>query len=138
MKVHFNTFFRGVILVLLISLAWSLWAGAQTITNQSKASETNAGSAPGKGLEHPDGRYVTFGLERVEPLRRFAILGEPLWKYIASLIYILLAFYVSKLIDLVTCVWLKKLAARTETKLDDFLLELLHGPIKVVVFVLFL
>jgi MscS family membrane protein len=38
----------------------------------------------------------------------------------------------------VTLVWLKRLAARTETELDDLLLELLHGPIKVVVFVILL
>ena len=37
-----------------------------------------------------------------------------------------------------TRVWLKKLAARTQTRLDDLLLELLRGPVKVVAFVIFL
>src|SRR5439155_6463237 len=61
-----------------------------------------------------------------------------LWKYLASLIYILLAFYVWKLIDFVTRVWLKKFAARTGVRLHDLLLNVLEGPIKIVVFVLFL
>ncbi|MGC3957658.1 MAG: hypothetical protein QM813_06825 [Verrucomicrobiota bacterium] len=48
-------------------------------------------------------------------------------KYLASIIYILLAFYVSKLLDYIINVWLKRLAAKTDTKYDDILLELLRG-----------
>ena len=61
-----------------------------------------------------------------------------LWKYLFSLIYIFLAFYVSKLLDYLTRVWLKKWAERTETKFDDLILDLLNGPVKVVAFMIFL
>jgi len=42
------------------------------------------------------------------------------------------------LLDHLTRVWLKKWAARTQTRFDDLLLDLLNGPIKVVAFVIFL
>src|SRR6185369_9259871 len=61
-----------------------------------------------------------------------------LWQYCASLIYIFLAFYISKLLDFLTRVWLKKWTSKTETQFDDLLLDLLNGPIKVVAFVIFL
>ena len=140
MKLKFNTCFRWILAFLLISAAWSLWAAAQTNSTTVPATElkTNqpAGLTPeAKQLEQ---RYLTFGLDRLPALREIHFLGEPLWKYIASLIYIFLAFYIAKIFDLIAFVWLKKFAQKTETKLDDLLLELLRGPIKVIVFVIFL
>ncbi len=138
MKVKFDSLFRGLMLGLLLTLAWGLCAGAQPTTNSASVAATNKPSALVRSVEQLDQHYLTFGLDRIAPLRESMLLGQPLWKYLASLIYVLLAFYVSRFIDLVTRVWLKKLAASTETKLDDLLLELLKGPIKVVVFVLLL
>ncbi len=138
MKVKFDSLFRGLMLGLLLTLAWGLCAGAQPTTNSASVAATNKPSALVRSVEQLDQHYLTFGLDRIAPLRESMLLGQPLWKYLASLIYVLLAFYVSRFIDLVTRVWLKKLAARSETKLDDLLLELLKGPIKVVVFVLLL
>ena len=138
MKVKFDSLFRGLILCLLLTLSWGLWAGAQPTTNSASVAATNKPSALVRSVEQLDQHYLTFGLDRIALLRESTLLGQPLWKYLASLIYVLLAFYVSRLIDLVTRVWLKKLAASTETKLDDLLLELLKGPIKVVAFVLLL
>ena len=116
----------------------SLWASAQTATNLTTVAATNQSSLLLREVEQLDGHYLTFGLDRIQTLKASVVLGEPLWKYIASLIYILLAFYASKLIDYVTRVWLKKLTARTQTKPDDLLIELLHGPVKVVAFVVLL
>jgi small-conductance mechanosensitive channel len=81
--------------------------------------------------------WLTFGLDRVPWLRR-TILAIPLWQYAASLIYIFLAFYVSKLSDYLITGWLKRWARRTKRRFDDFLLELLHWPIKVIAFVVLL
>jgi MscS family membrane protein len=127
-----------VVVFLVATLAWSIWATAQTATNQPVLSTSNQPSALVRHVERLEGHHLTFGLDRLEPLRELKLLGEPLWKYLASLLYILLAFYVSKLIDVVIGVWLKKLAARTQTQVDDLLLGLLHGPVKVVAFVVFL
>ncbi len=147
MKVKFQTFFRAVMGLMLVVLLWSAWAGSPPRTNlappvaESKE-EGQAGSPSPKetaaSRQIKEAHYLTFGLDRVPLLQEREILGEPLWKYTASLIYILLAFYVAKIIDRLACVWFKKLAERTETRLDDLLLQLLHGPIKVLVFVLFL
>ncbi len=138
MKVKFDSLFRRLMQCLLLTLSWGLWAGAQPTTNSASVAATNKPSALVRSVEQLDQHYLTFGLDRIAPLRESMLLGQPLWKYLASLIYVLLAFYVSRFIDLVTRVWLKKLAASTETKVDDLLLELLKGPIKVVVFVLLL
>lgn len=81
--------------------------------------------------------WLTFGLDRVPGLG-YEVLGNPLWQYLAFLIYVALAFYASKLLDALIQHRLQKWAARTQTKLDDLLLELLRGPIKVVAFVVFL
>jgi MscS family membrane protein len=138
MRIKFEPAFRGVMLFLLITLVLSLWAGAQTNTNQVSKTTTNQPSALVRMVERSQEHPLTFGLDQVTVLRETTFLSEPIWKYLASLIYLALAFYVSKLIDWVTQVWLKRLAARTATELDDVLLGLLHGPIKVIAFVVLL
>jgi MscS family membrane protein len=130
-----------LLIVLAISTACSLWpALAQTNTNAVPAAEThtNHPSVTANELQRLDRHYLTFGLDRLPVLREAHFLGEPLWKYIASLIYIFLAFYIAKFLDLVAFVWLKKFAEKTETKIDDLLIDLMHGPIKVILFILFL
>jgi|GEM_PF-468510 Small-conductance mechanosensitive channel len=82
--------------------------------------------------------HVTFGLDRIESLERIKFFRIPLWQYCASLIYIFLAFYISKFLDFLTRVWLKRWAEKTTTKLDDMSLEMLNGPIKVISFVILL
>lgn len=81
--------------------------------------------------------WLSFGLDRVPGLD-FQVMGNPLWQYLASLIYIVLAFYVSKLLDYIIQVQLKKWAARTQTRFDDLVLDLLHGPVKIIAFVVLL
>lgn len=137
MKLRFDIIYRLGLAVLLGTLLWSLWANAQQTspTNAPAAAKTNLVE---KAFSRLDEYTVTFGLEKIDFLRENHLLGEPYWKYIASLIFIFLAFYFSKLLDFVVNSWLKRLAARTETQFDDLLLELLHGPVKVVTFVIFL
>ncbi len=144
MRLKLEWGFRGFMALLLIALLWSLWAGAQTNTNQAPAEPVGTNHpvthvpAATNVFGHLDQQYLTFGLDRIDLLRDTRLLGEPLWKYIASLIYVFLAFYVAKLFNLITFVWLKKVAARTETQLDDLLIELLHGPVKIILFVVLL
>jgi MscS family membrane protein len=80
---------------------------------------------------------MTFGLERMSWLH-FQVLNIPIWQYIAALIYIFLAFYVSKLLDYVIQVQLHKLVKKTQTKFDDLLLNLVRGPVKIICFVVLL
>jgi MscS family membrane protein len=138
MRLRFDPLFRTGVVFLLATLAWSLWAGAQTTTNQSAVVLTNPPTALLLGVERFEQHHLTFGLDRVAPLRDVKLLGEPLWKYLASLFYILLAFFAARFVDIASRVWLKRLAAKTQTELDDLLLGLLHGPVRVLTFVLFL
>jgi len=85
----------------------------------------------------PNGEWLTFGLDRITLLQG-RLLGEPLWKYVASFLYILLTFYGSKLLDWLITHRLKRWAEKTETQFDDLLIDLLHGPVKVVSFVILL
>src|SRR5437667_985756 len=124
MRLKLDYFFRGFLAFLLLTLAWSVWAGAQTATNRPP-SGTNEPSPLVRRFEQLDQHYVTFGLDRIELLKENTFLGEPLWKYAASLIYILLALLASKLIHLATHGWLKKVTARTGIKFADVLLDLL-------------
>jgi len=142
MKRKFDLVFRGYVFALAVLLLWSVWSVAQTNTTPSSiGTNSAAASAPGKPDKEAakSGRFhLTFGLDKIEVLNTAAPFGEPLWKYIASLIYTFLAFYVSKLLDYLTRVWLKKFTDRTKTQLDDLLLGLLNGPVKIVSFVVFL
>ena len=141
MKLKHRLIYRAGWLALLFTLGWAIWVNAQ---EPSATNGTTTIRLPGKTntvervLARLDECQVTFGLDRVEFLEVNTLFGEPLWKYAASLIFILLAFYVSKLLNFIVNSWLKRWAQRTETKFDDLLLELLHGPVKVVAFVIFL
>ncbi|SPE61027.1 MscS Mechanosensitive ion channel [Verrucomicrobia bacterium] len=143
MKVKFEPLFRGYILLAAVVLIWSLWAGAQTATNHpatntAQGATNNRPSVLVTEVERLESHPLTFGLNRVQVLREIQLLGEPLWKYLASLIYILLAFYVSKLIDLVVGARLKKLRIISSSHRRSLILDMLHGPIKVVAFVVLL
>src|ERR1051325_2508999 len=143
MKAKFEWFFRAYCVVLALLLGWAVWASAQPAkTNPPTATETNSlGGLEKKltdleiALEEHD---LIFHFDKVDALRSFTVFGQPLWKYLSSLVFIFLAFYISKLLDFLTGVWLKKWAERTETRFDDLLLEALRGPVKVIAFVIFL
>jgi MscS family membrane protein len=72
------------------------------------------------------------------PFLEYHFWGNELWKYLFSLVYIFLAFYISKFLDYLTRVWLKRWTDQKQTKVDDLLLDLLNGPVKVVFFMIFL
>lgn len=96
MKLRFETVFRGYIFVLVALLFWSIWANAQSnVTNTTPAGTAAKTNLLAKKLGKIDEHYVTFELDRLELLRENTFLGEPLWKYAASAIYIPLAFCVS-------------------------------------------
>jgi MscS family membrane protein len=81
--------------------------------------------------------WLTFGLNRVVWLQG-SLLGNPLWQYLAAIIYVVLALYAAKLVDYLVQVQLRKLVEKTETEIDDLMLDLAHGPVKVIAFVVLL
>lgn len=132
MKWRFQWLYRLGLAALFVVAVWSVWAGVQ------EPAVTNTPPAAGTVMATNKFQALTFGLDNVAALNQHTFLEQPLWKYLASLIYIVLAFVVAWLLDWFVNGWLKRLAAKTETKYDDLLLELLRGPVKVVAFVIFL
>lgn len=151
MTKNFQNVFRSLLALLLGVLIWSVWRSAAetNLTTEAAAGLTVIANHPGgtnrvaatdkpalvKEFASPD---WIISLAQDWPFLRYHFLGNELWKYIFSLIYIFLAFYVSKFLDYLTRVWLKKWADQTESKLDDLLLQLLNGPVKIISFVIFL
>jgi MscS family membrane protein len=119
--------------LLLLGCCWMVCDSLAAQTNANKVSVTNVPSALLRDVERL--QPVTFNLDQFAPLRDNTFLGEPLWKYLASLIYVLLALYAAKLVDWITRIWLKRVTSGRQGSLDEVLLDLLHGPIKVVIFV---
>ncbi len=105
-------------------------------TNATTVVVSNAPAVVVAGNRGED-TWLTFGLNRVGFLQ-VKVLGNPLWQYIASFIYIILALYVSKLLDRIIQVQLRRWAQRTSTKLDDLILELVRGPVRIISFVILL
>ncbi len=81
---------------------------------------------------------LSFADEHLAFLWQQTFFGQPLWKYVASLIFIALAFIVARLLNYIANHWLKRIAARTKSKYDDLILELVRGPVEVVAFVILL
>ena len=115
--------------ILVLGAATPVAAQLETAPEAS-APPPSAAAAPPPGLE-------SFGLDHVEALQ-VNFLGNPLWQYLAGLLYVALAFVAAKLVDYVMQVQLRKLAAKSQTQIDDLLLEVVRGPVKVVAFVFFL
>ena len=146
MKRSLETIFRTFVILLLAVVLWSVWrAEAQTNQDATAAAVVVAGVtnvAPGNiVMAGHQSAAMPDWVERVTadfPVLNHRFLGNEAWKYLFSLIYVFLAFYVSKLLDFLTRVWLKRWAERTKTKFDDLILDLLNGPVKVVSFVVFL
>lgn len=130
---RFQWVYRFVLIALMTVAGWAVWAELQ-----GKGNAPASPAAADNSSNGTDMHTLTFNFDHVDFLREHDVLGQPLWKYLASLVYILLAFYTAKLLDYIVNVWLKRWASRTETKYDDLLLELLHGPVKVVTLVIFL
>lgn len=81
--------------------------------------------------------YLTFGLNHVPGLR-FELFSIPLWQYAASIIYVILAMYFARFLDWFVRKYIQRLTKKTETRIDDVMLELLHGPVRVISFVFLL
>lgn len=151
MKWKIENIFRAFVILLLGILLWTVWqAEAQPNNTSAPAPATEAAAAapaadasggketaPPKKPKAGPPQWV-LKLTAKYPALETEYLENPLWKYLFSLIYIFLAFYVSKFLDYATRVWLKRLAEKTRTQFDDLILELLNGPVKIVAFVIFL
>jgi len=103
----------------------SVWAGGDA-TNMASVTSINASNV-----------WLTFGLNRIERLQG-NFLDNPVWEYLATIVFIGLAIYAAKLVSFLIQYKMRKLAGKTATRIDDLMLDLSHGPVKVIVLVVFL
>lgn len=152
MRSHLKKSYWGFLFLLCSTLVWSVWSQAAE-DSDTKASNTapavastpasvtitatGGTKAASVATHHETPEWIEKLAEKAHFLK-WTLWGNELWKYIFSLIYIFLAFFISKLLDYLTRVWLKKWAEKTTTQFDDLVLELLNGPVKVVAFMIFL
>jgi len=133
-----RTFFENLLkLTLLIPaslICCSLWAQAQPVADALAPIDPETVVI----VPAPPKVWLTFGLDRLAPLRYAPFAEIPLWQYLSSLIYIFLAFYVSRVCDAFISSRVKKWAEKTTTKLDDMLVDLLRGPVRIISFVILL
>lgn len=81
---------------------------------------------------------LTFGLHHVSFLQREMPKGIRLWLYPASILYVLLALWASRFIDRFVHNSVRRWATRTKTQLDEVMMKLIDGPVKVICFVILL
>jgi len=133
MKFRFEYLYRFGLVVLLIVAFWSVWANAQpsTVTNTPPVVSEET-------LSTNESPALTFGFDNIGYLRSHKFIGQPLWKYPASLTYIVLAFWVAWFLDFGLGAWLRRFSIKSKAKYDELLLKLLRGPVKIVAFVILL
>ena len=92
-------------------------------------------SAPVRVRAHYWGKLFTFGLDKVEGLQP-KVLGNPLWKYVASAVYIILALVAVTLADLLTRILLKRWASAGKTEFGLLVIDLFKGPVRLIAFII--
>lgn len=111
---------------------------AQSIMAQSNGGPTRTTAPLPASTPVAEGAtWLTGWLEQSQWLQ-VQWLGNPLWQYVAALLYIVVAFYASKLVDFIFRVQLKQFTARTKSSWDDLLVDLVRGPVKLITFVILL
>jgi MscS family membrane protein len=112
---------RQHLLALLGGATFCATVGAQESTNQTAVIRVQP----------------SFGLNAIEPLQH-PLMGYPLWQYLASFLWIILAFVSAAVVDFLMTHQLRRLAAKTKTDLDERFLELAHKPVKILIALLLL
>ena len=144
---HLLTFWTAGFAGLLVWCVWSTALAADETASTTSSNSTNTVVAPAARAQELAQRLIgrefienhrselSFGLDRIEFLQT-PLLGVPRWEYLASLVYILIAFYASKTLDWFIKNRLKAWAEKTSTRWDDILVSLADGPVKLVTFVI--
>ena len=141
MKDRFTGLYRvflGILAALACWFTWSALAADPGVENLQPANGSNPYTNLPRILVHLHNQPLTFQLDQVPALRNHDFLGQPLWKYAASCVYVALAFALAWLIDQCVKFWLRRRASRSGNPGDVLLLNVLGGPLKVIIFVFFL
>ncbi|HEX7859908.1 MAG TPA: mechanosensitive ion channel family protein [Verrucomicrobiae bacterium] len=137
MKRFQGFFFYLYMGAMLCILAWSVFTHAQPTNTATVTAQANAPVQAVNVVVKNESPSLSFGLDRFEELQR-PIFGIPVWQYIASAFYVLLAVLVARIVNYLVTVQLKKLFVRTKWTFGERIVQLLNGPIRMLVLVLLL
>jgi len=123
------------------TLVWSLWSMALAAegTNAPASKDGDlASKASALTRKVIDPQFIqshqtelSFWINRIPGMEE-PFLGIPRWQYLASLLYLVLAFFFSRALDWFIQNRLKHWASKTETEWDDILVKLADGPVKAI------
>jgi MscS family membrane protein len=126
------------------TLVWSLWSlslAAETTNPPASKDGDLAAKASALTRKVIDEQFVqshqtelSFWINTI-PGMELPLFGIPRWQYLASLVYLVLAFYFSRALDWLIQNRLKQWASRTTTEWDDILVKLADGPVKAITLV---
>ena len=127
------------------TLVWSLWSlslAAETTNTATVAKSTDlASKASALTRRVIDEQFIqshqtelSFWINGIPGMEE-PFLGIPRWQYAASVVYLILAFYISRALDWFIQNRLKHWGAKTLTEWDDILVKLADGPVKAITLV---
>ena len=127
------------------TLVWSLWSlslAAETTNSATVAKSTDMASKASaltrkvinEEFIQSHQTELSFWINHVPGMEEL-FLGIPRWQYVASLLYLILAFSVSRAMDWLIRNRLKHWASKTDTEWDDILVKLADGPVKAITLV---
>ncbi len=125
------------------TLVWSLWsqAFAAEPTNAAAKDSDLASKASALTRKVIDEQFIqshqtelSFWINGIPGMQE-RFLGIPRWQYAASLVYLVLAFFIARALDWFIRNRLKQWAAKTTTEWDDIFVKLADGPVKAITLV---
>jgi MscS family membrane protein len=137
MKRFQGLFLRFYMMAMLGVLAWCVLTYGQGTNTTMVEVRSDRPVAAVNTVVKTEETTLTFGLDRVEELGR-PVFGIPLWQYLATAIYIVLAFVAARLVNYLVTVQLRRLFVRAKWKFGETVINLLHGPVRMLVVVILL
>ena len=137
MKRFQGVFFRCYVGVMLGILAWCVLTYGQETNTITAQVQGNAPVQVVSTVVKADSTLLSFGLDRIEELQR-PVAGIPLWQYLATALYIILAFVAARLVNYLVTVQVRRLFVRAKWEFGEVIINLLHGPVRMLVLVILL
>ncbi len=100
MRFRYAVIYRLGLAVLVIAAFWAVWANAQS-SNRPIAAALPSAEVSTNLFQAP-----MFGFDHYQFMKENEVLGQPLCKYAASIVYLVLAFLVAWFLDFGVGAWL--------------------------------
>ncbi len=126
-------FLRAGMLICALSLVWAVVLAQGPVSNSVPTTPLNPGLSPASLTLHENASVLTFGLDTIGPLRS-SFLGRPVWQYLATLLYLGLAFLAAAVFDRVFRFQLNLWVRRSQIHWDETTVRRLANPLKLVTF----